>query len=140
MNKTIKIIALLASILASNNVLSDQCNNNDIYFKLLKSAASLDTQIKILRPVPITEKLQTDFQILSSALQAVEQQSHEYQIIIDGLFANDSSEISMIDLQNVVSQRELALQLVVNLLNSIHDADKDLIKNIGGCKDCDHQP
>ena len=42
-----------------------------------------------------------------------------------------NSELNMIGLQSVVSQRATAIQLTTGMMNSINDGEKKVAKNIG---------
>ncbi len=44
---------------------------------------------------------------------------------------NSSSELSMINLQSLMSQRQTAIQLTTNLVQSLNDADQKVVGNIG---------
>jgi len=46
-------------------------------------------------------------------------------------FGGHGSELSMIELQHIVSARSTLLQLTTSMMNSMHDASKTIAGNIG---------
>jgi hypothetical protein len=51
---------------------------------------------------------------------------------VEAADATSRSELAMIELQSLVSQRQEAVQLTTEIMHSIDDAMKSIIKNIGG--------
>ena len=60
-------------------------------------------------------------------------EAQEYITTVQGVQSNMSSdsELSMISLQSLMSQRQTAVQLTTNLMQSLDDQAKDIAQNIG---------
>lgn len=68
----------------------------------------------------------------SNILVEVAQLQDQIIAILIGLLKGDhsGSELSMIEMQNVINQRNLAMQMTTNIVNATREAGQSLARNI----------